>query len=661
MGVLLNFSIFAFKIKPNMSKSTITLFLVLAMQFLSLQGWAQNKPSKWLDICNDVKNNYSSATHEKKQAAAFLLENAPYHLTKINDTLTSYYNRLAQINKDNKYPHCKSMIADLYHRFNMLQQFDWVSDTLLLTSKYLIDDIDSAYTSWKEGRYANHLTFDDFCEYLLPYRVGTENISRWRKELSDRFSHRIDWMQTEDDKKSSAYWAALYINDQIKNLGFHIDGIKHYGGIDLPYPALKNIKMGECEDYAELTAYVMRSCGIPVSVDFTPQWPFRSSGHYWNTVLDNSGRNIPFMGGESNPGYPCKAGYVMGKVYRKTYAYQKESLFALNSKYSELVPSLLNTPFVKDVSKEYVRGVEVMATQNDAVKLNRHFLYLSVFNNKDWIPIAYAEKDSSNKASFHDVGAGIVYLPVVWTMKGSRQANYPILVKANGEVCQMKPNMKRTQVIRINRKYPVFGGVLFYSKRVVNGHFEAANNQDFTDAVTVGTITRNPLMRYDSLAITQKGKYRYWRYVSPKNGHCNVAEIIFKKAKHIVPFDSIINDGTTENGYDVKYAFDNDELSFYESKKADNGWIGVDFGKAVSVDNIVYLPRNDDNNVVPGHLYELDYYDGTQTVSLGVKKSCGYEITFEGVPTNALYILHDLSKGSEERIFTYENGKVKWY
>ena len=57
MGVLLNFPIFATKVKPNMSKSTITLFLVLAMQFLSLQGWAQNKPSKWLDICNDVKNN----------------------------------------------------------------------------------------------------------------------------------------------------------------------------------------------------------------------------------------------------------------------------------------------------------------------------------------------------------------------------------------------------------------------------------------------------------------------------------------------------------------------------------------------------------------------------------------------------------------------------
>lgn len=294
----------------NMNKLLFSLSLAVIMQMVPLQGRAQNRQSVWLKVCSDVNNYYHSATYDKKQAVAFLLENAPYHLTKVNDTLSSYYSQLAQINKDYKYPQCKLKIIDLYRQFDMLQQFGWVSDTLLLSSQYLIDNIDSAYTSWKEGRYANHLTFDDFCEYLLPYRVGTENISRWRKELSDRFSHRIDWMQVEDDKKSSAYWAALYLNDQIKNLGFHIDAVQHFRGIDLPYQALKNIKMGECEDYAEFTAYVMRSCGIPVAIDFTPQWPFRSSGHYWNTVLDNSGRNIPFMGGESNPGYPCKAGYV---------------------------------------------------------------------------------------------------------------------------------------------------------------------------------------------------------------------------------------------------------------------------------------------------------------------------------------------------------------
>jgi len=36
-------------------------------------------------------------------------------------------------------------------------------------------------------------------------------------------------------------------------------------------------------------------------------------------------------------------------------------------------------------------------------------------------------------------------------------------------------------------------------------------------------------------------------------------------------------------------------------------------------------------------------------------------VTFTGVPSNALYILHDLTKGREERIFTLENGEIRWW
>jgi hypothetical protein len=31
------------------------------------------------------------------------------------------------------------------------------------------------------------------------------------------------------------------------------------------------------------------------------------------------------------------------------------------------------------------------------------------------------------------------------------------------------------------------------------------------------------------------------------------------------------------------------------------------------------------------------------------------------VPENALLVLRDLSKGKQERIFTYGNGKQKWW
>lgn len=108
-------------------------------------------------------------------------------------------------------------------------------------------------------------------------------------------------------------------------------------------------------------------------------------------------------------------------------------------------------------------------------------------------------------------------------------------------------------------------------------------------------------------------------------------------------------------------AFDHDELTFYQSSVKGGAWIGVDFGKAVKIDKIIYLPRNDDNNVVPGHIYRLDYYKDGKTVGSSEQVSTGYSISFHNMPSNALFILHDLTKGKEERIFTYQNNSVNWY
>jgi hypothetical protein len=36
-------------------------------------------------------------------------------------------------------------------------------------------------------------------------------------------------------------------------------------------------------------------------------------------------------------------------------------------------------------------------------------------------------------------------------------------------------------------------------------------------------------------------------------------------------------------------------------------------------------------------------------------------LKYTAVPTGGLYVLHNLSRGKEERIFTYENGEQVWY
>ena len=87
----------------------------------------------------------------------------------------------------------------------------------------------------------------------------------------------------------------------------------------------------------------------------------------------------------------------------------------------------------------------------------------------------------------------------------------------------------------------------------------------------------------------------------------------------------------------------------------------IDFGEPQTVARIKYLPRNDDNHVTIGHRYRLDYFDHDGAHAVGEQTATTDSVTFMDVPLDALYILHDLTKGREERIFTYEDGGVRWW
>jgi hypothetical protein len=87
----------------------------------------------------------------------------------------------------------------------------------------------------------------------------------------------------------------------------------------------------------------------------------------------------------------------------------------------------------------------------------------------------------------------------------------------------------------------------------------------------------------------------------------------------------------------------------------------MDFGKAVSMEKIIYTPRSDGNCIEIGDEYELVFWREGKWKSLGKQKATDVTITFEHCPTNALFLLHDLTKGKDERIFTYKNGMQVWW
>ena len=81
----------------------------------------------------------------------------------------------------------------------------------------------------------------------------------------------------------------------------------------------------------------------------------------------------------------------------------------------------------------------------------------------------------------------------------------------------------------------------------------------------------------------------------------------------------------------------------------------VDGGKGVA-----YRARTDDNDIIPGDLYELCCWDnGWRT--LGRKQATDYTLSWDNVPTGTLYWIYDRTKGVEQRIFTYRDGQITWW
>ena len=120
---------------------------------------------------------------------------------------------------------------------------------------------------------------------------------------------------------------------------------------------------------------------------------------------------------------------------------------------------------------------------------------------------------------------------------------------------------------------------------------------------------------------------------------------------------------SAENGktWDCTKVYDGSKHTYFAAQDADTSWVGLQLAIPVRVSRICYIPRNDDNFVKPGDLYELLVWDRGQWYTMGRQVPDTYGLDYEGVPAGHLYWLRDLTEGVEERIFTYEQGKQVWW
>ncbi len=285
---------------------------------------------------------------------------------------------------------------------NSQEVFDYQS----ISSEFLINQIDYAFRAWREKPWAEGLPFEDFCEYILPYRGSNEPLEPWREYFWNKYAGIESQMTNPTDPLE----AASLINDDIKTW-FHFDPRYYEHPTDQGFTEMVDGGLGRCEDMTNLTIFAMRANGLAVTADFTPWWANTGNNHAWNAIVTPDGRVVPFMGAEANPG-KYRLANKLAKVYRKMFSKQENSLAFQDRKQQEM-PKYISSTNLIDVTADYVEVCDVTIPLPYDVSDSASIGYLCVFNSGEWRPIHWGFIESG-QVTFTDMGMDIAYLPALY-------------------------------------------------------------------------------------------------------------------------------------------------------------------------------------------------------------------------------------------------------
>lgn len=605
-----------------------------------------------------VIKHYQNGTDSLKlKAALFLIENMTDKVYFTGKTVDEYYifiDSIFQIRQE------EYDIPAIYEEFKgkakFLEEKPILNrDIKTLSADYLIQNIEEAFAVWNYP-WNQHLTFEEFCEFILPYRVGSEIPGTWRQFYRERFKPIL-----QSDTIRTAKQACTAINNELIKLPIHIAN-SSVMPIDLRPGTLANMKFGLCGDYANLAVYAMRASGIPVAIEIVPHWGRGNNSHVFNIIYDNNRTSHDFSGAEQNPDeHLIRFKNEIPKVYRKTFGRQNHSLAMLRG--NEDVPPFFKNPYITDVTGNYPFIGAKDITIPLPGKTNRKFAYLCVFDPKGWIPVGWGNI-TGDKVQFEAVGPNIVYHAALYANNKLELVGNPFLLDTLGQISYYTPQVEKIDYV-LERKNPKADHLAYLPPLMIGCLFQGADNPDFKNPVTLYTITEEPDFKYITVTSQNTTPVKYVRYQSSDKTWGNMAEVEFYAENSDNPLKGKVIGDYEPSIYYPRYGadvlFDGDALTFFHSNDT-LSWGGLELEKPTVISKIRYIIRNDDNGIRKGHQYELFYMKKGTWESLGKHIATQDDkLIYKQLPTGALYWLRDYTKGKEERIFEIKDNAIIWH
>jgi hypothetical protein len=603
----------------------------------------------------------------KYKAAKFLIENMPqyyYYEGELLDNYAEYY-KLLYTEKHIQPEVLLDSVKKQYGTFS-LHALKKKYDIQEIDSAYLCDNIEWSFKVWTEQPWNKNVPFEDFCEYILPYRLGNEKPVYWKEKLYTRYIVLYESMKDIPDIENPVKAAQILTDSLGKSYRFTTTVPPEIPRLG---PEVASYLCGSCLDITDYTAYACRALGIACHIDFLPMRGDGNSNHFWISYNDreNDLHIQDFLG----PIIPVRLSHLIrdfGKVkaYRYTYSRNSGKIGEIE-KLTETVYPFFEQYNFKDVTVYYADCFMQTLSIPDSYlygRKNSNIAYLCLVSRGEWIPVCWTEFNKNN-LQFNDISKGTIARVATWENNKLVFQTLPFKVNSPaGDLHLFIPHAKIENATLFSKIGLEDKDEDLYRTRMIGGVFEGSNFPDFREKDTLFRIIEKPY-RLQTEVHTNTGKaYQYVRYFGPENGFCNVSEVAFfenTEDSESLKGKIIGTSGTWNNsGKDYTNVFDGKTDTSFDYINSNGGWAGLDLGEAKTIEKIVYTPRNRDNYVRPGDKYELFYCGADDWVSLGVQVAESDSLFYDNVPENALLYLRNHTRGVEERIFTYEKGKQVW-
>ena len=382
----------------------------------------QSSLDRALDMAGDnrpeleaVLNHYRKVNPnpDKLRTAEFLIENMPAHYSYAGNEIYQYYEYAAQILADTTLTpeqQRDSLLAITDQKYRDLPNHT-VPDAQVIKADFLIKNIDTSYDKWVNCDWASQVTFDEYLEWLLPYKaIELQELDSWRDTLLLHFGQGLKNPIKNDVEYNTTLATADMIRNETLNK-LHRYGLYTRAGLPLLSAYLQPRQTyGDIPDYALTAVLAFRAAGIPAVLDETPVGSRGTAATKWYVIMSDRGEELTsewdlatMIGGAFFP-------YERGpKVYRNTYAINPERMeYRQHSKY--------HYPFElgkKDVTSQYflTSDINIPIERGTRKLLKDKYVYIAAAVRSEEKPWQIVDLGviKHGKAMFHDIGREVLY------------------------------------------------------------------------------------------------------------------------------------------------------------------------------------------------------------------------------------------------------------